>query len=86
MPRYRRHRESQPNPEAETVRAYSRVHIRPFPDSPRIPTAQDYVESLGPAAATSPHDPITPTHAHFSAKDRGPAQGQWCRRWTNTQL
>ena len=86
MPRYRCHRESQLNPEAETVRAYPRVHIRPRPHSPRTPTAQDYEESPRPATATSPHDPITATHAHSSAKDRGPAQGQWWRRWTHTQL
>ena len=75
MPRYRRQRESQPNPEAETVRAYPRVHIRPRPRSPRIPTAQDYDESLRPATATSPHNPITPTNAHPSAQGHGPAQG-----------
>ena len=86
MARYRRHRESQPNPEAETVRAHPQVHIRPRPHSPRIPTAQDYEESPRPATATSPHDPITPTHAHSSAQDRGAAQGQWWRRWTHTQL
>ena len=86
MPRYRRHRESQPNPEAETVRAYPGVHIRPRPHSPRTPTAQDYEESPRPATATSPHDHITPTHAHSSAQGHGPAQGQWWRRWTHTQL
>ena len=86
MPRYRRHRESQPNPEAETVRAYPQVHIRPRPHSPRTPTAQDYEESPRPATATSPHDPITPTHAHSSAQDRGAAQGHWWRRWTHTQV
>ena len=86
MPRYRRHCESQPNPSAETVRAYPRVHICPRPHSPRTPTAQDYKESPRPATATSPHNPITPTHAHSSAQDRGPAQGQWWRRWTHTQL
>ena len=84
MPRYCRHRD--PDPEAETVRAYPRVHIRPRPHSPRTPTAQDYEESPRPATATSPHDPIPPTHAHSSAQDRGPAQGQWWRRWTHTQL
>ena len=26
------------------------------------------------------------THAHSSAEDRGPAQGQWWQRWTHTQL
>ena len=86
MPRYRRHRKSQPNPEAETVRAYPRVPIRPRPHSPRILTAQDYDNFPGPATATSPHDPITPTHAHSSAQGHGPAQGQWWQRWTNTQL
>ena len=86
MPRYRRHRESQANPEVETVRAYPRVHIRPRPHSPRTPTAQDYEESPRPATPTSPQDPITPTHAHSSAQDRGPAQGQFWRRWTHTQL
>ena len=86
MPRYRRHRESQPNPEAETVRAYPRVRIRPRPHSPRTPTAQDYEKSPRPATATSPYDPITPTHAHSSAQDRGPAQGEWWRCWTHTQL
>ena len=86
MPRYHRHRESQPNPEAETVRPYPRIHIPPRPHSPHTPTAQDYKESPRPATATSPHHPMTPTHAHSSAQDRGPAQGQWWRRWTHTQL
>ena len=86
MPRYRRHRESQPNPEAETVRAYARVRIRHRPHSLRTPTEQDYEESPRPATAPSPEDPITPTHAHSSAQDRGPAQGQWWQRWTHTQL
>ena len=85
-PRYRRRRESQPNHEAETVRAYPRVRIRPRPHSPRTPTEQDYEESPRPATATSPHDPITPTHAQSSAQDRGPAQGQRWQRWTHTQL
>ena len=86
MPRYRRHRESQPNPETETLHAYPRVHIRPRPRCPRTPTAQDYEESPGPATATSPHDPITPTHAHSSAQGHGLAQGQSWRRWTHMQL
>ena len=86
MPRYRRRPKSQPDPEAETVRAYPRVHIRSRPHSPRTPTAQDYEESPRPAYAASSHDPFTPTHAHSSAKDRSPAQGQWWRRWTHTQL
>ena len=86
MPRSRRRRESQPNPKAETVRAYPGVRIGPRPHSPRTPTEQDYEESPRPATATSPHDPITPTHAHSSAQDRGPAQGQWWQRWTHTQL
>ena len=68
------------------MRAYPRVHIRPRPHSPRTPLAQDYEESPRPATATSLHDPITPTHAHSSAQDRGPAQGQWWRRWTHTQF
>ena len=72
MPRYRRHRESQPNPEAETGRAYPRVHIRPRLRSPRNPTAQDYEDSPGPATATSPHEPTTPTHVHSSAQSHGP--------------
>ena len=67
MPRYRRRRESQPNPEAETVRTYPRVHIRRRPHSPRTRRAQNYEESPRPATATSPHDPVTPTHAHSSA-------------------
>ena len=82
MPRYRRRHESQPNPEAETVRAYPPIHIRPH--SPRTPTAQDYEESPRPATATSLHDPVTPIHAHSSAPDRVPAQGQWWRHWTHT--
>ena len=86
MPRYRRHRESQPDPEAETVPPYPRVHIRPRFNSTRTPTEQDYEEFPRPATATSRHDPITPTHAHSSAQDRGPAQGQWWRRWTHRQL
>ena len=77
MPRYRRRRESPPNPEAETVRAHPRVHIRLRPHSPRTPKEQDYEESPRPATATGPHDPVTPTHAHSSAQDRRPAQGQW---------
>ena len=68
MPRYRRHCESKPNPEAEVVHAYPRFHIRPRPRSPRTPTAQDYKDFPGPATATSPRDPTTPTHAHSSAK------------------
>ena len=67
MPRYRRRHESQPNPEAETVRAHPRVHICSRPHSPRTPTSQDYEESPMPATATSPHDTDTPTHANFSA-------------------
>ena len=86
MPRYRRHRESKPNPEADTVRAYPRVRIRPRPHSPRTPTEQDYEVSPRPATDNSPNDPITPTHAHSSAQDRGLAQGQWWQRWTHTQL
>ena len=86
MPRYRRRRESPPNPEAEIVRAHPRVHISSRPHSPRTPTVQDYEEFPGPATATAPHDPVTPTHAHSSAQDRGPAQGQWWQRWTHTQL
>ena len=86
MPRYRRHRESQPNPEAETVPPYPQVRIRPRPHSPLTPTEQDYEESARPATATSTHDPITPTHAHSSAQDCGPAQGRWWQRWTYTQL
>ena len=69
-----------------TVRAHPRVHIRSRPRSPRTPTAQDYEESPRPAIATSPHNPDTPNHAHSSAQDRGPAQGQWWQRWTHTQL
>ena len=38
MPHYRRRRESPPNPEAETLRAHPRVHIRVHPHSPRTPT------------------------------------------------
>ena len=83
MPRYRRRRESQPNTEAETVRARPRVHIRSRPHSP---AAQDYAESPRPATATSPHHPVKPTHAHSSPQDRGPDQGQWWQRWTHTQL
>ena len=86
MPQYRRRRESPPNPEAETVRAHPRVHICARPHSPRTPTEQDYEESPRPATATGPQDPVTPTHAHSSAQDRRPAQGQWWQRWTHTQL
>ena len=86
MPRYRGRRESPPDPEAETVRAHPRVHIRARPHSLRTPTVQDYEESPRPATATGPHDPVTPTHANSSAQDRGPAQGQWWQRWTHTQL
>ena len=83
MPRYCRRRESPPNPEAETVRAHPGVHIRLRPHSLRTPTVQDYEEFPGPATATCPEDPVTPTHAHSSAQDRGPAQGQWWQRWTH---
>ena len=86
MPHYRRRRESPPNPEAETVRAHPRVHIRVHPHSPRTPTEQDYEESPRPATAAGPHDPVTPTHAHSSPQDRRPAQEQWWQRWTHTQL
>ena len=86
MPCYRRHRESPPNPEPETVRAHPRVHIRARPHSPCTPTEQDYEESPRPATATGPHNPVTPTQAHSSAQDRGPAQGQWWQCWTHTQL
>ena len=77
---------SQPNSEAETVRTYPRVCIRLRPHSLRTPTAQDYEESPRPATATSPHDPITPTHAHSSAGGHRPAHGQWWQRSTHTQL
>ena len=86
MPHYRRRRESPPNPEAETVRAYPRVHIRVHPHSPRTPTEQDYEESPRPATAAGPHEPVTPTHAHSSAQDCRPTQEQWWQRWTHTQL
>ena len=81
MPRYRRRRESPPNPEAETVRAHPGVHIRARPHSPGTPTEQDYEESRRPANATGPHDPVTPTHAHSSAQDCRPAQVQWWQLW-----
>ena len=57
MPHYRRRRESPPNPEAETVRAHPRVHIRLHPHSPRTPTEQDYEESPG-------RRPPRPRHTH----------------------
>ena len=68
------------------MRAYTLVHIGPRPRPPRTPTAQDYGDSPRPSTATSPHDPITPTHAHSSAEDHSPAQGQWWQRWTHNQL
>ena len=68
------------------MRAFPRVHIRPRPHFPRTPMTQDYEESRRPATATSPHDHIKPTHAHSSAQGHGPAQGQWWRRRTHTQL
>ena len=68
------------------MRAHPRVHIRARPHSPRTPTLQDYEESPRPATATGPHNPVRPTHAHSSAQDRDPAQGQWWQRWTHTQL
>ena len=68
------------------MRALPRVHIRARPHSARTPTEQDYEESPRPATATGPHDPVTPIHAHSSAQDRRPAQGQWWQRWTHTQL
>ena len=58
----------------------------PASRSPRTPTAQDYEESPRPADASSRRDLMRPTHAHSSAQGHGPAQGQWWRRWTNTQL
>ena len=72
--------------EAETVRPYPRVHICQRRRSPRTPRSQDYEDFPGPATATSPHDPITPTQAHSSAQGHGPAQGQRWQRWTHTQL
>ena len=57
------------------MRAYPRVHIRPRRHSPCTTTAQDYEESPRPTTATSPHDPITPTHAHSSAQGHGPRSG-----------
>ena len=86
MPRYRRRRESPPNPQAETVRAHPWVYIRSRPHPPRTPTVQDYKESPRPATATGPDDPVTSTHAHSSAQDRSPTQGQWWQRLTHTQL
>ena len=68
------------------MRAYRRVHIRPRPRSPRTPTAQDYEHSPRPPPATSPHGPITPTHAPSSAQSHSPAQEQWWQHWTHTQL
>ena len=68
------------------MRAHPQVHIRARPNSPRTPAEQDYEESPRHASATGLHDPVTPTHAHSSAQDRGPAQGQWWQRWTHTQL
>ena len=68
------------------MRRQPRVHIRSRPHSPRTPTVQDYEESPRPAAATGTNDPVTPTNTHSSAEDRGPAQGQWWQRWTDTQL
>ena len=68
------------------MRAYPRVHIRPRPRSPRTPTAQDYEDSPRPSTATSPHDPITPLHAHSCAQGHGPAQERWWQHWTQTQL
>ena len=86
MPRYRRPNEFQPNPEAETVRTYPRVRVRPRPRSPCIPTAQDYEDSPGPTTATSPHHPTITTQAHTSAQGHNMCHGQWWQRWTHTQL
>ena len=86
MRRYRRPHWSQPNPEAETVRAYQLVCVRPLSCSPRTPTAQDYQDSPMPTTATSPHDPATRTHAHTSAQGHCPAHGQWWQGSTHTQL
>ena len=58
----------------------------PAPPRPAHPTAQDSEESPRPVTTTSPHHPITPSHANSSTQDRGPARGQWWRRWTDTQL
>ena len=80
MPRYRRHRGYQADPESETVRAYPRVHIRSRPRSQSTPRAQDYQDSSGLGTAT------TPTHVHSSVQGHGPTQGQWWQRWIHTQL
>ena len=79
-------RGSQPNPEAETVSAYTGVLVRPHPRSPRTPTSQDYEDPPRPTTATSPHDPITHTHHHTSSQGHCPAHGQWWQRCTQTQL
>ena len=68
------------------MHAYPRVHIRPRPHSPSTPSAQEYEETPRIATAARPHDHITPTHAHSSAKGHGPAQGQWWWCRTQTQL
>ena len=86
MPRCRRPRGSQPDPEPETVRTYSRVRVPPRRRSPCTPRAQDYKDSPGPTTATSPHDLGTHTHAHTAAQGYSPSHGQWWQRWTHTQL
>ena len=68
------------------MHAYARIHIRPRPRSPHTPPAQTYEDYPGPATATSPHDPTTPTHAHSSPQGHVHAQRQWLQRWMHTQL
>ena len=76
MPRYRRRCKSTQPRGGDRARTPASPHLR----APPLPAEQDYEESPRPATATSPHDPVTPTHAHSSAQVRGPAQGQWWQR------
>ena len=80
MPCYRRPRERQCQPAAESMSAYPRVRVRlRRAHSPCIPTSQEYEDSAGPTTAISPQDPTTRTHAQARAPAQGlgPAHGLW---------
>ena len=53
---------------------YPRVHIRPHPHLLTHPHGTGLRGIPQARHATSPHDPITPTHAPSSAKGHGPTQ------------
>ena len=61
MPRWRRHRESQPSPEAETVLAYPRSPHLPAPPLPAHRTTRNPPGPPPPSVPTTPSHPPTPT-------------------------